>query len=364
MRRVGIIVWALLGVPIAGIASYYATVNGLVGVAYGCAGLLLIVLAAAVFTRRRCAAAARDGFTLVELMVALAIIAILAALTFGALNSARNSARTANTRATITKLHEIVCGRLQDYRSRRTEYERAYDSDGKLDVVSTAWNRLYAIRELQRVEMPDRWSDVIVFHESSPPTRKYDDASPCVSASVRNNSLLHRYADRAEAAWNRLSGDRNAKIRTNASAELLYMIVMSTPEGAEEIGGGKTGDTDKDGLPEFLDAWGRPIRFIRWPVGFNDSELQTLDGEKDHDILDQRRLDKPGESYRGCKLIPLIYSAGSDGVYDVNIADMYQYDHEPDPYADIPDSELLIGQPFDQHGDGENWWDNVHNHRR
>ena len=32
-------------------------------------------------------------------------------------------------------------------------------------------------------------------------------------------------------------------------------------------------DTDGDGLPEFVDAWGQPLQFYRWPVLFH-SDLQ------------------------------------------------------------------------------------------
>ena len=32
-------------------------------------------------------------------------------------------------------------------------------------------------------------------------------------------------------------------------------------------------DTDKDGLPEFVDAWGQPLQFFRWPVLYH-SDLQ------------------------------------------------------------------------------------------
>jgi hypothetical protein len=41
------------------------------------------------------------------------------------------------------------------------------------------------------------------------------------------------------------------------------------------------GDLDGDGMPEILDAWGRPIAFLRWPAGFvahpgNDFHLGYL----------------------------------------------------------------------------------------
>ena len=32
-------------------------------------------------------------------------------------------------------------------------------------------------------------------------------------------------------------------------------------------------DTDHDGLPEFVDAWGQPLQFFRWPLLYH-SDLQ------------------------------------------------------------------------------------------
>ena len=64
---------------------------------------------------------------------------------------------------------------------------------------------------------------------------------------------------------------------TLQGAESLYMICLSGLEDADAItqfSQSDIGDTDNDGLPEFLDGWGRPISFIRWPAGFA-STLQT-----------------------------------------------------------------------------------------
>ena len=44
------------------------------------------------------------------------------------------------------------------------------------------------------------------------------------------------------------------------------------------------GDTDDDGAPEFLDGWGRPIEFIRWPTGFAErSDLMSGNSDADHE---------------------------------------------------------------------------------
>ena len=64
-----------------------------------------------------------------------------------------------------------------------------------------------------------------------------------------------------------------------ARAEMLYAILV---EGAGPLGSvfsrddftdREVQDTDGDGLPEFVDAWGQPLQFFRWPVLYH-SDLQ------------------------------------------------------------------------------------------
>jgi prepilin-type N-terminal cleavage/methylation domain-containing protein len=68
--------------------------------------------------------------------------------------------------------------------------------------------------------------------------------------------------------------------------ELLYLIVEATYIGGspaiELFAANEIADTDKDGLFEFIDGWGTPIRWLRWPsalvnqVPFNPDPLNTV----------------------------------------------------------------------------------------
>ena len=80
------------------------------------------------------------------------------------------------------------------------------------------------------------------------------------------------------------------------------------------------GDTDEDGAPEFIDGWGNPIGWMRWPSGVV-SDLQprnpdgTRPGETDHDPFDPFRRDSP------TVITPPLssYPAGLRTVYETNM---------------------------------------------
>jgi prepilin-type N-terminal cleavage/methylation domain-containing protein len=64
-----------------------------------------------------------------------------------------------------------------------------------------------------------------------------------------------------------------------ARSEMLYAVLV---EGQGPLGSSfspddftprEVADTDGDGLPEFIDAWGEPLQFYRWPI-FYSSDLQ------------------------------------------------------------------------------------------
>src|ERR1700722_371018 len=61
----------------------------------------------------------QHGFTLVELMATMAIIAILATAMVSALSQAQESAKKMRTRQLIAKLHEQIMPRWESFQTRR-----------------------------------------------------------------------------------------------------------------------------------------------------------------------------------------------------------------------------------------------------
>ena len=285
----------------------------------------------------------RIGFTLIEMLVVVMIITMLAGMTLSAVGSARNAAAAARTRATIEKLNRVVMKRYATYQYRKVDIG---DTTGK-SKLQVAQERLKALRILIRHEMPDRAGDLSSFG---------GEALPAVTQLYQT-----KFSKSSDSSY--------------ASAELLYMQVMADPIGASMFSESEIGDADKDGLPEFIDGWGRPIRYILWPAGFFrtdncESDLQATTNPNDakfiHDPFDRSNIE-PGTP----ALFPLIYSAGPDGIYDINRGttsgnsqNTYNYANPPTPMTKDGDGRY-VGLPWND-TDGNNrvlhHFDNITNH--
>jgi hypothetical protein len=77
---------------------------------------------------------------------------------------------------------------------------------------------------------------------------------------------------RATSNWAKHQKARKAGTDKTESAELLYFALTAAASygvGAvdnDRFNEREVADTDEDGLPEFIDAWGQPLRFYRWPT--------------------------------------------------------------------------------------------------
>lgn len=303
----------------------------------------------------RCASRGPRGFTLTELLVVVVILGMLAALVLGALQAGRESAREARTKATIAKLHNIIMAQYESYRTRRVPVNTT-----GMTPPQAAAARLAMLRAIMRLEMPERWTDV-VFDPQNPLANNPSLGRPQPNpASVPGGmvpwpGVAQRYYRTYVRQFQQANGDFQV-INENAPAECLYLIVSASPDALAQFHENEIGDTDGDGLMEFLDGWGNPIFFLRWAPGFNNSDLQPnvppltpADAAKnEHDPFDPRRVDPAA-----WRLVPLIYSAGPDGQYHV------AFDSTGSAYTWNNDTYT---QTFGA-ATGSGFYDNIHNHR-
>jgi prepilin-type N-terminal cleavage/methylation domain-containing protein len=311
------------------------------------------------------------GFTLIELLVTLAIIGILAAMALGVAGVARQAAAEAATKATITKLNTIIMRRYESYLTRRVPLGAlTYASDDgskkkgqRLWAQDMAKDRLYALRDIMRMEMPDRQNDACA------------DGGTNVTAPITLPKSEYKPDPKTLPAITRLYASRFANAKTSngssladVSAELLYMIVsLGSPEAMQQFSPSEIGDVDANGLPEFVDGWGRPIAFLRWAPGFSTtgtatlSEIQFNDPAKHHDPFDPYGIDSSA-----WHLIPLIYSAGPDGKLGLqkNAGSSGYYFSKNATTQDMFNCGdfTKIGEPTAFEGSVDDFRDNITNH--
>jgi prepilin-type N-terminal cleavage/methylation domain-containing protein len=90
------------------------------------------------------------------------------------------------------------------------------------------------------------------------------------------NGLIDEFGEGGNST---VTGNLANHKHVTARSEMLYALLV---EGRGPLGSSfkpddfterEVQDTDGDGLPEFIDAWGQPLQFFRWPV-FYHSDIQ------------------------------------------------------------------------------------------
>jgi len=100
------------------------------------------------------------------------------------------------------------------------------------------------------------------------------------------NGLIDEWSEGTDAN-NAAQVQQRLQLHTHntARAETLYAILVEGvgPLGSffnrDDFSDREVKDTDGDGLPEFVDAWGQPLQFFRWPILYstNTQKGQVID---------------------------------------------------------------------------------------
>ncbi|MFM8572372.1 MAG: type II secretion system protein [Pirellula sp.] len=254
----------------------------------------------------------RLGLTLIELLVSISLITVISSMFVVAYRQASLEASNIRTQSTIRKISEVLVSRMQEYENYPINFARGTNNAFATPIPANAREvlpashdefepkgillerlRVMILREMIAQEMPDHYQDIKVV---APIVKNYWTGLQAIgpnagagqlpvvvtaSESPRAARLKARLAQ-TNANWRAeieqiVSNGGPDLVRTlqTVNAELLYLVVEdSTLNGSPAIelfGKSEIGDTDNDGLSEFLDANRQPICWVRWPTGFPDT---------------------------------------------------------------------------------------------
>lgn len=331
----------------------------------------------------------RRAFTLIELLITITILSVMVAMVLFAGAGVLGATRVSKTKATITKINQQIMEQWEDFASRRIPSAAALQ--GSPAVRSSPSSRVWAIREMMRMDMPQRYAEI--------------KADPQVLGKVTTLNRIYRQfltsiGSDIEALDFETFMKKHGQFET---AECLWMVVtfgMTDEEGGtKQFRQDEVGDKDGDRIPEFHDAWGNPIRFLRTAPGFaNDwdnvvgadplngagSDLIKLALADPIDLLkleakglffDNRLVPQPYPS-SGAKratfaLTPLVYSPGPDSFPGL-ISGPLDFADEPigdirinDPYLGWTGTEsntVMFGRPVTVGEEANTHVDNIHSH--
>lgn len=281
----------------------------------------------------------RPSFTLVELLVAIAIIGIMAGMVLYTLAGAQQDALRARTRGTIDKINQVILERWEGYRYRSVKLPVTSQMLQQKQIKARGVARLRSLflKDMMRMELPDNFVDLAYTPtglELTGPPDLYPGVPPMTfgSSPGREYNVLRNYfqvgrpileSDPAGAAA-LVANTTQVWTTQYQASECLYAIVAhSTSGGGSALEGfvaSEIGDVDGDGFPEFIDAWGEPIGWIRWPAGYDSALNRSYKATPDAFDPLRTAFQWSDASYiqKPWTVVPLIVSAGADREFGIN----------------------------------------------
>ena len=213
-------------------------------------------------------ARSRSGFTLIEVLVVVTLVALLTAILVPASMAVIGTSRDAATKAQLRIAGSVLSSRVaaQEISNARVPlYELVI-------LMRTMTNQAAGLPAGDKARV-EAVRDAI----SARVTGIAGSDKEAQKALVKKEYFRLQFPQTWEEAEYQLAINGMPSISTNQnsqteSAEVLYFVLTSgkvigsVPLDAQVISPSLVKDTDGNGRKEIVDAWGKPVRFYRWPT--------------------------------------------------------------------------------------------------
>ena len=198
----------------------------------------------------------RGGFSLLELLVVVSLILFLMTILVMTLGNSIGTAKERATLATLIKIDGMLQQRIDAF---YVNFEKA-TKRGEIAAVAESQDFRKYLSNNGMQGMPGSLFPILVQKQ------RFRGAFPQTGATVGSVGADSPGLVQAGAAF---SG--NLQNESESAEYLYYMLIKSdyfgvAPVEESEFSSTEVGDVDGDGRLEFVDAWGKPLRFYRWPT--------------------------------------------------------------------------------------------------
>jgi prepilin-type N-terminal cleavage/methylation domain-containing protein len=218
----------------------------------------------------------RAGFTLIELLIVMLLMAIMMSMLVNLVQGITGTSRHAATKSTIIKVSRMLEDRAKAFhRHMNTLVKKAGEERFPRYVKKPHWRQAGGRRSLALIlARKDE------FRRNFPQMFSEDDDYDF------NSTTVIPYWPQSDPEY---IADNNFP-ETESSECLYYFLTQGETFGTESITAdnftsNEVMDTDGDGLLEFVDSWGNPLRFYRWPTrlirpNLSDDKSNVGDSQK------------------------------------------------------------------------------------
>ena len=231
----------------------------------------------------------RRGFTLVELLLVIAIIAVMSTMLLAVLRGSQEDARNSATKSQLSQVLLILNQEVEEFAFKKLPFDiTSYFLGYGIDLSAFEYRELRKriLADTLNVEMPrldfnnnpvsagvfpsDEFRQWLVENFDNRPSNGDTAGTEFADAlNARAPANIYRLAAFGPSL------DSNAECLT----AILLGIRVNGTTGIEPLGKSAFVDFDNDGLPSLVDAWGDPVNFF---IRYISDEDVNGDGEPDN----------------------------------------------------------------------------------